>query len=144
MCLPSGERFAAHFGYPVLNPKLIPALPDDRELFDDPEFHNQTPLWYYLLREAAIEPVFEATRADQIPIQKLGPIGSQIVAEVFYRVLSADLASILHEGRSWRPPVFVFGKSKRPRPLDSMSMIVELVELGWSATSIAGNSRARN
>jgi hypothetical protein len=125
--LPSGEEFARHFGYPVINARDIPALEEDRTLFSDPAFRGRTPLWYYLLREAALEPEYGAAVNDRTRVQKLGGIGSQIVAEVFYQTLASDADSILNAGKHWRPPEFVFGASAVRRSLGSMTALVEFV-----------------
>lgn len=130
MQLPSGEEFAKRFNYPVIDRKYIPALEEDKALFDNPTFRDRTPLWYYLLREAALTRQREETISDRTPIQKLGPMGSQIVAEVFYQLLASDNGSIMHAGKSWRPPVFVFGRSGQTRALDSMSAVIEFVRYG--------------
>jgi hypothetical protein len=126
--LPSGEQFAKFFNYTPLAPSEIPAWPEDEPFFADPKMRDHTPLWYYLLREAAVEDNFErATLADSTPIQKLGPIGSQIVAEVIAQVLWADTNSILNAGIRWEPP-FIEPESYR---LDSMAAIVS-----WLALSL--------
>jgi hypothetical protein len=125
--LPSGEEFAWHFGYPVISARDIPALEEDRVFFSDPTFRDRTPLWYYLLREAALAPEYGAAVNDRTRVQKLGPIGSQIVAEVFFQALAADADSILNAGTAWRPPEFVFGDSTKPRSLGSMAAVVEFV-----------------
>ncbi|MEO5717383.1 MAG: hypothetical protein ABIR29_02300 [Chthoniobacterales bacterium] len=129
MRLPSGEELARYFGYPAVPAELIPATPADEAFFTDPAFRTRTPLWYYFLREAAVE---AQTRPEPVPvpelqIQKLGTLGSRVVAEVFYQVLASDGESILHAGRDWRPPVFVFGRSERVRPIDSMAALAEFV-----------------
>lgn len=128
MRLPSGEEFARRFGYESLKKDAIPASSQIAELFDDPEFRNRTPLWYYLLREAAVDAVYEPGPNSNHPMQKLGPMGSQIVAEVFYQVLRSDPGSIFNAGRHWQPPVFAFGVSKTPRALDSLPMVKELIQ----------------
>ncbi len=130
MRLPAGEEFARYFGYEPLPPELIPAIPADKTFFADPAFRNRTPLWYYFLREAAVE---ENTRPEPAPepelrIQKLGTLGSRVVAEVFHQVLMADGESILQTGRDWRPPAFVFGRSQRVRPINSMAALAEFVQ----------------
>jgi hypothetical protein len=53
----------------------------------------QTPLWYYLLREAEV---------DNGGL-RLGPTGATIVAEVLVGLLSADPSSYLHVAPGWRP-----------------------------------------
>ena len=51
----------------------------------------RTPLWYYILAEAA------AAGAD-----RLGPVGSTIVAEVLIGLIRGGKDSILRE-RNWQP-----------------------------------------
>jgi hypothetical protein len=118
--LPSGQELARRFGYPELPPALIAARPEDEEFFRQSGFRERTPLWYYLLREAAVEGVREQETDGPHLVQKLGTIGGRIVAETIYQLLNADYDSILHAGRSWRPPGFVFDDITAPRRLDSM------------------------
>jgi hypothetical protein len=80
-----------------------------------------------LLREAALTPEYGAAVNDRTRVQKLGPIGSQIIAEVFYQMLACDADSILNAGKNWRPPEFVFGGSTARRSLGSMAAVVEFV-----------------
>ena len=47
---------------------------------------QKTPLWYYLLREAAV-----LANGDQ-----LGPVGGRIVAETFVRMLKRDATSYIN------------------------------------------------
>jgi hypothetical protein len=128
--LPSGEQFAGCFGFPKIGRTDIPALPEDRAFFDNAEFHDRTPLWYYLLREASLEMTQEPEPGNPFgaPIQKLGSIGSQIVAEVFFQVLATDADSILNAGRNWQPPQFVFGSSGSARALDTMPNVVDFIQ----------------
>ena len=56
------------------------------------EFLTKTPLWFYILAEAAYY-----TRGS-----RLGPVGSTIVAEVLIEVLRKSTDSILSEP-DWRP-----------------------------------------
>jgi hypothetical protein len=49
---------------------------------------NKTPLWYYVLREAAV-----LAGGNQ-----LGPVGRRIVAETFVRLLKRDASSYLNSG----------------------------------------------
>ncbi len=53
----------------------------------------QTPLWYYLLREAEV---------DNGGL-RLGPTGATIVAEVLVGLLAADPSSYLHVAPGWKP-----------------------------------------
>lgn len=77
--LPSGQAVAAAMGATVADAEL--------------GLHGNTPLWYYLLREAEI--VEEGRR--------LGPAGGQIVAEVLLGMLAGDPASFLHASPTWAP-----------------------------------------
>jgi hypothetical protein len=104
--LPSGEEFARRFGYPPLGSDQIPARPEDKEFFQKDSLRGRTPLWYYLLREAAVEAVLEPEPEGRLTIQKLGTIGGRIVAEVIYQLLNADYSSIAHAGRGWEPSQF--------------------------------------
>jgi hypothetical protein len=128
--LPSGEEFAQRFGYIPLAAEKIPARDEDKWFFDQEDFRGRTPLWYYLLREAAVERVLEPEPGGNWRIQKLGTIGSRIVAEVFCQILNADYNSIANAGKNWRPPPFTFGNfgtPSDPRAIDSMQRIVEFV-----------------
>lgn len=53
---------------------------------------EHTPLWYYVLKEAQLKG----------GSQRLGPVGSRILAEVFIGLLQADKASFLHQP-GWTP-----------------------------------------
>jgi hypothetical protein len=53
---------------------------------------EKTPLWYYILKEAQL-------RGDS---QRLGPVGSRILAEVFVGLLEADPSSFVHQ-QDWKP-----------------------------------------
>jgi len=77
--LPSGQAVAAAMGTSVADADL--------------DLHGDTPLWYYLLREAEI---VEGGR-------RLGPSGGRIVAEVLLGMLAADPASYLHASPAWVP-----------------------------------------
>ena len=66
---------------------------------------GNTPLWYYILREAE----YYGTQAkDEGPMaafggQHLGPVGSHIVAETFVGLLSRDRNSYLNRWPGFRP-----------------------------------------
>jgi hypothetical protein len=53
----------------------------------------KTPLWYYVLREAAV-----LNNGNQ-----LGPVGGRIVAETFVRMLKRDNESYLNEPGVFAP-----------------------------------------
>jgi Animal haem peroxidase len=96
--LPSGQRVADALGETRLT--------DDEMIFEDPVAHprkdflskhgllTDTPLWYYVLQEAA-------AKGNR---QRLGPVGSRIVAETIVGMLACDPNSILNRGAGWSPP----------------------------------------
>jgi len=77
--LPSGQAVAAAMGT---------TLPDEQL-----HLTGETPLWYYLLREAEV--LTEGRR--------LGPTGARIVAEVLIGFLHGDPASFLRQAPGWVP-----------------------------------------
>ena len=64
-----------------------------RTLFADPEWPGETPLWFYILKEAEI--VGKG--------RTLGPVGGRIVAEVLVGLLQKDLNSYLYLQPTWKP-----------------------------------------
>lgn len=86
---------------PVLSPEQIKkAAANDkqrevlqRKLPGGATFLERTPLWYYILAEAAF------LRNGQ----RLGPVGSTIVAEVFVGLVRRSPHSILAPGSTWKP-----------------------------------------
>jgi hypothetical protein len=84
--LPSGERIARAMGVPVLTEDEIGL----RALGWD---GNETPLWYYLLREAKVRNSGEY----------LGEVGGRIVAEVLIGLLQRDPDAYLNAKPNWGP-----------------------------------------
>ena len=83
--LPSGEVLAAHVGEPPLSA-------DDIGLTNT-SWKGDTPLWFYLLREAAVK----------AGGNRLGPIGGRIVTEVLVTLLDRDATSVRFADAAWRP-----------------------------------------
>ncbi len=83
--LPSGEAVA----------KLVGEEPLVRDDVGLSEFgwSGETPLWYYLLKEAEVREAGE----------RLGPVGSLIVGEVLLAILDGDPESFRSVDPSWRP-----------------------------------------
>lgn len=83
--LPSGEAIARHLGARVL---------DAGELgIAELGWSGETPLWYYLLKEA-----------EQLQDgRQLGPVGGCIVAEVLTAILDADPDSYPNAAPGWTP-----------------------------------------
>jgi len=95
--LPSGQAVARAMGIPD---ELI--LTDERlGLSGDllPVFGNNTPLWYYILKEAEV-------LANG---RRLGPVGGRIVAEVLIGLLAGDPLSYLNIAPGWHPTAGEFG-----------------------------------
>jgi hypothetical protein len=92
--LPSGQAVARFMNEAVLAPDRIATGPDGR-VARAQGFDEESPLWYYLLKEAQIAGGGE----------RLGPVGSRILAEVWVGVLQADPASFLSVDPRWHPSV---------------------------------------
>jgi Animal haem peroxidase len=88
--LPSGQGMATQFGVPALTAaQLTQGLPPNEVAVltaAGSQLLNRTPLWYYVLREAAV------LHAGN----QLGPVGGRIVAETIVRMLKRDGGSFLN------------------------------------------------
>lgn len=91
--LPSGQRVARAMHLPTL---------DRKDLADIAPFDCETPLWFYILREAE-------KRAGG---STLGPVGGRIVAEVFIGLLQGDRLSYLRQDPDWKPTLGTDGQFK--------------------------------
>jgi len=124
--LPSGEEFASRFKFDPIDPEEL--FPGQEDFFES-GLNERTPLWYYVLREAVVEPNPEPV---EVPInrqlQKLGTLGSRIVAETLYQLLNADRHSIASAGLGWEPPVFTSGPTGQRWSLRSMPELARFVE----------------
>lgn len=96
--VPSGQNVARAMG--------IEPLSDDDLGLDAlaPEFADDSPLWFYILKEA--ETVGGSTR--------LGPVGGRIVAEVFVGLLAGDPLSYLNVAPNWTPDLADGGRFGMP------------------------------
>ena len=83
--LPSGEAVARHIG-------IVP-LTEEQVGLASTGWHGETPLWYYVLREA------DACTSGH----RLGPVGSRIVTEVLVGLIDADATSYRQGDQGWRP-----------------------------------------
>lgn len=83
--LPSGEAVARRLGETPLTADEVGAQAAG--------WPGETPLWYYILREADI-------RSGG---NRLGPVGSRIIGEVLIGLLDLDATSVRHAPESWRP-----------------------------------------
>jgi hypothetical protein len=83
--LPSGEAVARHM-------EIVPLTPEQVGIAKA-GWQGETPLWYYILREADV-----CTGGD-----RLGPIGGRIVADVLVGLIDADATSYRRSHQEWRP-----------------------------------------
>jgi hypothetical protein len=90
--LPTGQQVAEIMSLDKLTPDQI-ATGGDGEVARAHGFDQQTPLWYYILKEAE---VLAGGR-------HLGPVGSRIVAEVFVGLLEGDKNSFLAKKKDFMP-----------------------------------------
>ena len=95
--LPSGQGMANSFGIaPMTAAQLTVGLPAAEVAVLNSSgglLLNKTPLWYYVLREAAV-----LGGGNQ-----LGPVGGRIVAETFVRMLKRDASSYLNVSGGFTP-----------------------------------------
>jgi hypothetical protein len=92
--LPSGQDVARVMNiHQPLTPDEIASGPDGA-VAQKHSLHLRTPLWYYILKEAQVRGNGE----------RLGPVGTTIVSEVFVGLVEGDRQSFLSvNGRHWRP-----------------------------------------
>jgi hypothetical protein len=90
--LPSGQNVARRMRIEPLSPKDIAKGPDG-EVAAKHNLHLETPLWYYILKEAE-------QRGNS---KHLGPVGSRILSEVFVGLLELDAGSFLASNPQWKP-----------------------------------------
>ncbi|MHB8598977.1 MAG: peroxidase family protein [Ktedonobacteraceae bacterium] len=85
--LPSGEAVARAMG-------VEPLTKDELALAVD-GWHGETPLWYYILKEAEV----------RYNGEQLGEVGGRIVAEVLLGLIASDPTSYLQAETNWQPTV---------------------------------------
>lgn len=83
--LPSGEAVARHIGIAPLTAEQIGV--------GSTGWQGETPLWYYILREAHV------CKGGH----RLGPVGGLIVTEVLVGLIDADTTSFRQSSQEWRP-----------------------------------------
>lgn len=104
--LPSGQGAANFLGVPVMtSSQLTSNLPPNEVALlnsNGKTLLKKTPLWYYILREAAV-----LENGNQ-----LGPLGAKIVADTFIRMLKRDKGSYLNTAAGFTPflPSSAIGK----------------------------------
>lgn len=98
--LPSGQDVATALGVTPLSPSEVADEEPHRSVLMRHEFDRQTPLWYYILKEAQLY------RGGE----RLGPVGSNIVAETVIGLIDANPISIRKKDQTvagnqsdWKP-----------------------------------------
>jgi hypothetical protein len=95
--LPSGQGMAKHFKIaPMTQAQLTQGLPANEIAILQSQnklLLKKTPLWYYVLREAAVLGTNDA----------LGPVGARIVARTFVQILKRDAGSFLNVPGGFTP-----------------------------------------
>jgi hypothetical protein len=91
--LPSGQDVAAAMGAPALTKAQLGLSRIDLPAAERARLEAATPLWFYLLREAATLGGGE----------RLGMVGGRIVAEVLVGLLAGDPQSYLSRKPTWKP-----------------------------------------
>jgi hypothetical protein len=140
MALCSGQMVACRFDVPRLNEDELktPRDPDHPHgpILQRAQLLKYTPLWYYILKESELSP-WDGNR--------LGPVGSHIVAETISAALRYDRTSFFWNPerlgtRAWRtrnrillfsPPVWQIGSKQL--------QIFSLGELFWYAQRLPGD-----
>ena len=88
LSIPTGQAVCDAFGVPFLTPEEIlnGEEANIKDVIENAYFHHRTPLWYYVLRESAVQKQGEC----------LGEIGSRLVAETIIGLLKQDPNSYLN------------------------------------------------
>jgi hypothetical protein len=116
--LPSGQAVARAMGVASLTPDEVATGPDGAAA-QAGGLCRETPLWHYCLKEAQV-------RAGG---RRLGPVGSQIVAETLVAVVEATPGSYLAVAPGWRPTL--------PRRDPARFDMVDLLSLAGEPNPIA-------
>lgn len=95
--LPTGEEAAEWMGETPLTHDELAVGPHAAVLKEE-EFERKTPLWYYVLREAELL----GFNKEGVPGNRLGPVGSRIVAETLVGLIEDSPISVIKE-KGWRP-----------------------------------------
>ncbi|WJH39175.1 heme peroxidase family protein [Aliirhizobium terrae] len=90
--LPSGQAICRAMGLTPLKPSQVATGPDGKAAKKH-GLHEETPLWYYVLKEAEYYHKGE----------RLGPMASTIVAETFLGMVHGDHESFLWQRSDWKP-----------------------------------------
>lgn len=108
--LPSGQAVAKRLGLAPLGDDVIwdHADPDRKAKRQEilrafPEFADNAPLWFYLLKEAELTKRDGFNDPANLGGHHLGPVGGHVVAEVLLGLLWYDHHSYLYQDPLWQP-----------------------------------------
>ena len=124
MQLPSGQAVAAQLELPrekILQSEQFGNAADG-VVARKAGFDTNTPLWYYILKEAEIFGKGE----------RLGPVGANIVAEVFVGVLRNDKLSFLNAKEPFTPDPELGARAGSYTMFDLLQFVGELNPIGRS------------
>ena len=117
--LPSGQEACRQTGLKPLRADQIGFDDEANKFLRERDFDENTPLWYYVLREAEL-----LGRRRLRGGECLGPLGSRIVAEVLLGVMKSDPQHYLNAAPEWQPPTAIFGHVCEPRRIDSLRKFI--------------------
>jgi hypothetical protein len=89
--LPTGQEVAGKIGVPALTPAEVAAEPHSALIIAN-GFDQETPLWFYILKEAQ----------EKHGGLHLGAVGSRLVVETFHGLVEGSIHSILKQ-QNWQP-----------------------------------------
>lgn len=115
MRLPTGQKVAEDLNVNRLERRQILAG-EDKKLLTQYHFDTDTPLWFYILKESEVNNY-------QKPYDRLGRVGSWIVADVIIGALAADPSSYLHADPKlgkWEPTFKSAAPTNRPYSLKNL------------------------
>jgi hypothetical protein len=117
--LPSGQSVAQRIGAEVKNPTFKDVAIAQQGIAElKKAFQENTPLWYYILNEAA------QLEEKGVYCDRLGEVGATIVGEVIVGLIEGDDNSFWHENRAWRP--FKFKKRKNAASVKRFSDFLKI------------------
>jgi hypothetical protein len=117
--LPSGEAIADRLG--------VPALSVEEVGLANQGWTGETPLWFYILKEADV--LHDGDR--------LGPVGGRIVGEVLVGIIDADPGSFRSVAPDWTPTL----PARRPGAFGLADILVPASASGASAPAACDRRR---
>lgn len=112
--LPSGQAIAETIGVPGLTPEQVRSGRHETVLREH-GLDTQTPLWYYILKEAEVLHHGE----------RLGPVGSRLLAETFVGLIESSQLSILSGEQRWQPTL----PSRQPNHFTMVDLLLFVNDL---------------